>query len=67
MAFGVLTGSAMATISAIGKIMAPEMEKYHYPKEYTSAMLASTSFLGDSDPPLRTRHYVCAVRRSEDF
>lgn len=51
MAFGVLTGSAMATISAIGKIMAPEMEKYHYPKAYTSAMLASTSFLGILIPP----------------
>lgn len=51
MAFGVLTGSAMATISAIGKIMAPEMEKNHYPPEYTSAMLASTSFLGILIPP----------------
>lgn len=51
MAFGVLTGSAMATISAIGKIMAPEMEKAKYPKEYTSALLASTSFLGILIPP----------------
>lgn len=51
MAFGVLTGSAMATISAIGKIMAPEMEKQHYPKAYTSALLASTCFLGILIPP----------------
>ena len=32
MAFGVLTGSAMATISAIGKMMVPELEKEGYPK-----------------------------------
>ena len=31
MAFGVLTGSAMATISAIGKMMVPELEKEGYP------------------------------------
>lgn len=51
MAFGVLTGSAMATISAIGKIMAPEMEKQNYPREYTSALLAATCFLGILIPP----------------
>lgn len=44
MAFGVLTGSAMATISAIGKIMAPEMERANYPKGYTSALLSATCF-----------------------
>lgn len=51
MAFGVLTGSAMATISAIGKIMAPEMEKDNYPKGYISALLAATCFLGILIPP----------------
>lgn len=51
MAFGVLTGSAMATISAIGKIMAPEMEKEGYPRGYTSALLAATCFLGILIPP----------------
>ncbi|MGI6687961.1 MAG: TRAP transporter large permease [Christensenellales bacterium] len=51
MAFGVLTGSAMATISAIGKIMAPEMIKENYPRPYISAMLAATSFLGILIPP----------------
>lgn len=47
MAFGVLTGSAMATISAIGKMMSPEMDKEGYPRGYTSALLAATCFLGD--------------------
>lgn len=51
MAFGVLTGSAMATISAIGKIMAPEMHKEGYPDSYTSALLAATCFLGILIPP----------------
>lgn len=51
MAFGVLTGSAMATISAIGKVMAPEMDKDGYPKSYTAALLAATCFLGILIPP----------------
>ena len=51
MAFGVLTGSAMATISAIGKMMVPELEKEGYPKAYNSALLAATCFLGILIPP----------------
>lgn len=51
MAFGVLTGSAMATISAIGKMMVPELEKAGYPKAYNSALLAATCFLGILIPP----------------
>lgn len=51
MAFGVLTGSAMATISAIGKMMVPEMDKDSYPRAYTSALLAATCFLGILIPP----------------
>lgn len=51
MAFGVLTGSAMATISAIGKIMIPEMEKKGYRKSYAAALAAATCFLGILIPP----------------
>ena len=51
MAFGVLTGSAMATISAIGNIMVPEMKKDGYPRGYTAALLAATCFLGILIPP----------------
>lgn len=50
-AFGVLTGSAMATISAIGKIVQPEMEKEKYPSGYIAALLAATCFLGILIPP----------------
>ena len=52
MAFGVLTGSAMATISAIGKMMVPELEKEGYPHGYSSALLAATCFLGILIPPV---------------
>ncbi|MGI6686218.1 MAG: TRAP transporter large permease [Bacillota bacterium] len=51
MAFGVLTGSAMATISAIGKIMVPEMVSKGYPRDFCAAILASTCFLGILIPP----------------
>ena len=50
-AFGVLTGSAMATISAIGKIMVPEMVKKGYSRDYSAALIASTCFLGILIPP----------------
>ena len=59
MAFGVLTGSAMATISAIGKVMAPEMEKEGYPPAYTSALLprpaSSASLSRPASPASCTR------------
>jgi C4-dicarboxylate transporter DctM subunit len=51
MAFGVLTGSAMATISAIGKIMVPEMIDRGYRKSYAAAITAASSFLGILIPP----------------
>lgn len=51
MAFGVLTGSAMATISAIGKMMVPELQKEKYPNGYVSALLAAICFLGILIPP----------------
>jgi C4-dicarboxylate transporter, DctM subunit len=50
-AFGVITGSAMATISAIGRIMGPSLEKNGYSKAYTGALLASCGFLGIMIPP----------------
>lgn len=51
MAFGVLTGSAMATITAIGNIVAPEMKEENYPRPYIAALLAATCFLGILIPP----------------
>lgn len=50
-AFGVITGSAMATISAIGRIMGPSLEKNGYKKPYIGALLAACGFLGIMIPP----------------
>ncbi|HHV64834.1 MAG TPA: TRAP transporter large permease [Peptococcaceae bacterium] len=50
-AFGIITGSAMATISAIGRIMGPSLEKNGYSKPYIGALLASCGFLGIMIPP----------------
>ena len=50
-AFGVLTGSTMATLSSIGKMMVPEMTKRKYPKDYAAALAAASSFLGILIPP----------------
>lgn len=51
MAFGLLCGSATATLSAIGKMMITEMSKRGYKKDYAAALVASTSFLGILIPP----------------
>ncbi|HBV87474.1 TRAP transporter large permease [Desulfosporosinus sp.] len=50
-AFGVITGSAMATISAVGRIMGPSLEKNGYSKAYIGALLSSCGFLGIMIPP----------------
>ncbi len=49
--FGTLTGSSLATVTAIGTIMIPEMEKQGYKKEYSGAMIAASGFLGILIPP----------------
>lgn len=51
MAFGLLTGSATATLSAIGKMMIGEMHKRGYRKDYAAALASATSFLGILIPP----------------
>lgn len=50
-AFGILTGSCMATISCIGGIMIPEMKKKGYSDAYCAALAAASSFLGILIPP----------------
>jgi C4-dicarboxylate transporter DctM subunit len=50
-AFGLLTGSATSTLSAIGKIMINEMKKRGYSASYAGALAASTGFLGILIPP----------------
>jgi tripartite ATP-independent transporter DctM subunit len=49
--FGAITGSSGAAITAIGTAMLPEMEKYGYAKNYSTALLACSGLLGQLIPP----------------
>lgn len=51
MLFGTISGSSMATVSAIGTIMLPEMEKAGYSRRYATALIAASGFLGILIPP----------------
>ena len=49
--FGAISGSGMATLSCIGSIMLPRMEKAGYPKGHSAALISSASLLGLLIPP----------------
>lgn len=49
--FGTISGSSVATVSAIGGMMLPEMVKAGYKKEYATALIAASGFLGILIPP----------------
>lgn len=49
--FGAITGSSGAAISAIGTAILPEMDKYGYPRNYSTALLACSGLLGQLIPP----------------
>lgn len=49
--FGSITGSAAATLSVIGSIMFPRLEKAGYPKGFSAALVANSSVLGMLIPP----------------
>ena len=49
--FGSITGSACATLSAIGSIMFPRLEKAGYPIGHSAAIMANASVLGMLIPP----------------
>ena len=51
MLFGAISGSAMATVAAIGVIMVPEMIKAGYDKYYATALIAVSGGLGVIVPP----------------
>jgi C4-dicarboxylate transporter DctM subunit len=51
MLFGAISGSGPATASAIGSVVAPEMEKEGYDKTFTAAVIASSGPLGILIPP----------------
>lgn len=49
--FGTISGSSVATVSAIGGMMLPEMVRSGYDKKYATALIASSGFLGILIPP----------------
>ena len=51
MFFGAVSGSGPATAAAIGAVVAPEMEKDGYPREFTAAVICASGPLGVLIPP----------------
>ena len=51
MFFGAISGSAVATVSAIGTFMIPEMENNGYDKGFSSALMACAGTMGVIIPP----------------
>lgn len=51
MLFGAVSGSAIATVAAVGSIMLPEMVKAGYDKKYATGLIAVAGSLGMIIPP----------------
>ncbi len=51
MIFGAISGSATATVSAIGGFMIPEMNQRDYPPGFSAALAASAGIIGIIIPP----------------
>ena len=51
MFFGAISGSAPATVAAIGSIMVPQMVKYGYSREFGAGLIATAGGLGIIIPP----------------
>ncbi len=49
--FGTISGSSVATVSAIGNMMLPEMLKAGYDKKYSASLIAASGFIGILIPP----------------
>ena len=49
--FGAISGSAVATVAAIGGIMSPEMVKKGYGKSFTASLVAGSGVMGMIIPP----------------
>jgi tripartite ATP-independent transporter DctM subunit len=45
------TGSALAQIAAVGRIMIPAMERHGYPRDFATALACSASLIGPIIPP----------------
>lgn len=51
MLFGTVSGSSVATVSAIGTVMMPELLQGGYDRRYATALISASGFLGILIPP----------------
>ncbi len=49
--FGAISGSAVATVAAIGSVMTPEMVKSGYKRSFTASLVAGSGVMGMIIPP----------------
>ncbi|KIC22785.1 TRAP transporter large permease [Leisingera sp. ANG-Vp] len=49
--FGSISGSAAATLTCIGGVMLPRLERHNYPKGFSAALIANAAPLGLLIPP----------------
>lgn len=61
MFFAAISGSAPATVSAIGTMMIPDMERHGYDKAYATALCASAGTIGVIIPPSIPFVIYCVV------
>ena len=49
--FSAISGAAASSVVAIGTVMIPEMEKYGYPRGYSTALISSAAVIDTLIPP----------------
>jgi len=49
--FGAISGAAASSVIAIGTVMIPQMERYGYPRGYSTALISSAAVLSTMIPP----------------
>lgn len=49
--FGAISGSSASAVATIGMTILPQMEKYGYKREYSTALVACSGILGQLIPP----------------
>jgi len=49
--FGAISGTASSAVAAIGTVMIPRMEEAGYPRGYSTAVISTSSLLGQLIPP----------------
>ncbi len=58
---GALTGGTLTCVSALVPLMVPKLEKFGYKKEYSTTVIAASSFLGTLIPPSVPAMLYCLV------